>query len=98
MQNFLIDGALSDDALQMCWPDQYTLSWGIFPQSPQDHTGNLNASGGLANAIVKDVIADGHDEIILSGPWVTLVKVWVRKNQGKWTSQSTQLVDMVFSW
>jgi hypothetical protein len=60
--------------------------------------GNLNASGGLANAIVEDVIADGHDEIILLGPWVILVKVWVRKNQGKWTSQSTQLVDMVFSW
>ena len=68
MQNFLVDGALSDDALQMYWPDRYALRPGIFSQSPQDHTGNLNALGGLANAIVEDVIADGHDEIILLGP------------------------------
>jgi hypothetical protein len=39
MQNFLVDGALSDDALQMCQPDGYSLRPGIFPQSPQDQAG-----------------------------------------------------------
>ena len=71
----------SDDALQRCQTDGYSICLGIFPQSPQDHMGNLNASGGLANAIVKGVIADGHNEIILSGLWVALakVKVWGNK-------------------
>ena len=42
MQNFLVDGALSDDALQMCWPDQYALRPGIrYFLSSQDASGLL---------------------------------------------------------